>query len=434
MLLEKTKTKAVFSDLVLTDAESFKRQLRPFKKIFTSLTVLLDEQKRQNQKLKIQDVNYREELAEQYLMLAQLLEKSNTIGDLCVNVTNLKHLLQERYKENIHRCDEQLKERKAEIMALQIGFVNAGTNAKVYVFPIDKTAFLESPDPQYYERLQYLIKKEFYAYDMLKCPSYLGFAFPIESSNKATELAAFMSEIMGISVIDVPVHKKGEDLKEFLEDSFPITGANDDLAHLIIVGTHAYIKGVYEDSVKKKLLPIPLSLAIIGKLMNAEPGVYFPGLSGSPIIGVDSVVCDYDFERIDSTEFSDKGAVLILDSGHVQGTSTPYNGDVIEYTSFLTMDVFVQLNRSLIQYANNAAHGSWGKEEEENLKHKLVLYFNKLKRKKIIERGVLQDAIEIEYDEEEKTVMITIAIKYKGVVNKFLYRIIGESNNLRLEG
>ncbi len=409
--------------------------LNPLFETVPELKLLFSKDSRSVLKGRIQsDPQFRKELANTFDMFALLLKNSNCLEDLQKNISVLKQSIHDLFDDNMRIVYDQLKEIKQSLYSLKLCFENAETGAKIKVLPVDKNAFIESQDDIYWAVLKKRVEKQFKDWNMQNCPAYLSFTFPIESPATARKIAKFMSRVLGIAQLDIPPFKSSEDVLLFMDNSFSIANANDELAHLMIAGTHGYLKEVYEDYDQTRLLMIPLSPALTGKMLSVPIGDYFTSLKGSPIIGIESVVCEYNYARDDSHDFHERGLIQIIDSGHVQGTATCCNGDISEYNSFLQMDIFIMVMRSLIHQSNQNAHGKWGEREQEKFINGLISYFNGLfddtDGNRVIEEPVTKEMIGIYYDEKRQTVYVTIPIKYAGVARKFRFTLKGNNDSL----
>lgn len=401
------------------------RKLKPLVAMMPSLGIMVSDKRKKLLGKKLQNQLYKNLIASIYEVVGEVFLNSNSIDDLRINLAALEKRILQLYEDNMNRIYEQLVELKRTVFSLKLAYDNA-QGGKIYLFPVDKNAFLNSPDSAYWDRLVELLEERFYRYDMTDVPMFFSSTIPIEDGATALKIAQTMAKILGIAQIDLPPQETIEELEAMIGSSFDIVSSDDKLAHLMVSGTHGYIKGVYEDYDQTQLLAIPLGPPSMGKMLSTPIGAYFTGLSGSSIIGIKEVSTKYTKERINSAELAKRGVNMILDSGHFVGTVTMCNGNIAEYNSFLTMCVFCAIQRSLLQYANRVAHGTWGKQEQESFINQLLYYFNDQKKEGAIDEPVLRDDILITFDPNTKTVALIIPIKYKGVTDRFEFTLTGK--------
>lgn len=394
------------------------------------LKVFFDEEYARAQKLT--DKAQQKKLSNTFRLWAELLKNSKDVPELLANISAMEQLFQLRFKENMALILEQLRDIRKTLFSVKLAYDNS-PKGSIQLFPIDREAFVDQPDDTYWQALKTRLKQQFRKWDLknAQAPCYLSFPFALDSADAARKVAEFMEEIVGMAQLSIPAFSHANLVCEFMENSFQIMSSNEQGAHIIIVGPQAYMNGVIEDYHTHKLMPIPLGPAIMGRLLNTPIGTTPSSLNGDGITGISGVTCEYDEETTKSSDFAKLGLIQVIASGKIQGTATACNGDLPVYNSFPMMDVFINVQRSLVCFANQWAHGNWGKDEKEAFASQLIKYFNDLYDNqnggRVIEEPVTRDMIGILYNPDNKTVFVSIPIKYKGVVSKFRFTLVGEN-------
>lgn len=407
--------------------------IRPLFHAIPSIKLLFDPEEAEVLRGKLTTRQFCDQLSNTYRLLAEILNKAHSTEELKANISAMQRLLKDGYDENMRRIDDQTREIRRTLHSVKMGFDNA-PKGTIRLFPIDREAFVDRPDDAYWSALTKQIRKLFKKYDLknAQAPCYISFPFAIDTPDAARKIAGFAEEVVGMAMMDIKSFKNAKDVVAYMRNSFQIMSSNEQGAHLMISGTHGYKKGVYEKYGEEQLLALPLGPALMGRMLSMPIGASPSSLRGVGLVGLDGVAVSYDEETTESSAFASHGVIEILDNGKIQSTATCCNGDLPVYNSFPLMDIFIMVQRSLIAFANEYAHSNWGKKEVKAFTDQLLSYFNGLYDDtggdRVIEEPVTREMIGIMYNEQAKTVFVSIPIKYKGVVSKFRFTLVSRKD------
>lgn len=396
-----------------------------------AIKILFDPEEAEVLSGKLADRQHRAQLSNTYLLLAEVLRNAKTVDDLKANVSAMEKLLHERFVENMCRAYQQMKDLRRTLFSLKLAYDNAPKGA-IRLFPVDRNAFVDCADDLYWKAFSKKIKQLFRKWELKsnQAPCYLSWPFPLKTPDAARKVAGFAEEVVGMAMLDIRPFKKAKDVVEYMRNSFPIMGSNGQGAHLMVAGTHAYMDEVFENYGDTQRMALPLGPALLGRMLSTPIGIAPTSLNGIGLVGLNGVTVEYDEETTESAAFAKQGILQIIDNGKIQGTATACDGDIPVYNSFTLMDIFIMVQRSLVATANEYAHGSWGKNEIDAFTGQLLRYFNDLyddtKGYRVIEEPVTKEMIGVAYNDATKTVFVSIPIKYKGVVSKFRFTLIGK--------
>lgn len=384
---------------------------------------------------RLQDQAYRQQVSNSFTLLADLVKNARTLEELKTNTSAIEKLLKQKYDSTLRAVFDQTQETRRALFSLQLAYQNA-PEGKIRLLPIARDAFVDTADDAYWEAMKKRIRQLFLKYDLKNAdaPCYLSFTFPINTPDAARKIAGFAEDVVAMAMLDIIRPFKGpKAVVEYMKNSFNIMNANGQLAHLMIAGTHGYKEGVYTDYDQTERLALPLGPALLGRMLATPVGTTPASLNGVGLAGINGVTIEYDGERADSSEFARYGLLSIVEQGKIQGTSTACNGDIPEYNSFPLMDIFLNVQRNLIAFANQVAHGNWGQDEQKAFADELLKYFNylydnSLRGYRVIEDPVTREMIGIFFNQDTKTVFVSIPIKYKGCVSRFRFTLKGKKD------
>lgn len=417
--------------------------LKSIKPLLTAIPVLkhfFDEEHASSMKLKLGEEVYRQELSNLLNMLADIFQNADTPEELAATISQFIAKLNNRFDENMAAIMSQTKETRQMLHSVQLAYENA-PKGTIQLFPIDKNAFVGCADDSYWVAFKAKMRKRFRKFDLknAQAPCYFSIPYAIESPDAARTIAEFMEETLGLGILSIRFFKKFAPLINYLEQVFQIKNSESSLGHLAIMGVTGYKNTVTENYVsankvhqeKPRLLPLFLGPAMLGRLLATPIGATPSGWLNKGLLGINKVAIEYDQETVDSPTLEKHGVIMVLDNGKIMATTTANNGDLPEYTSFANMDVFINVLRSLLAFSNQYAHGNWGRSERESFINQIIKYCNGLYDNsgdnQVIEEAVTKDSLGIFYNEQTKTVFVSIPIKYKGVVSKFRFTLIGKN-------
>ncbi len=408
--------------------------LRGLSGAIPDLKIFYDDEAFEAAQGKLSNLAYCTQLANSFNLLAEAFEDTQNIDELKARMSGLEHLLKERYDENMRKIFDQLCEPRRSLCSLQLAYENTSNGSKIRLLPMDRHASVGSLDETFWELMKKEIRKLFLKYDLKRAdaPCYLSFTVPISTSDAARKVAEFAEEVVAMAMLDIRPFKNPKAVVEYMKETFQIMGSNANLGHLMIAGTHGFKAGLYADYDQKEPLALPLGPALLGRMLNTPVGTTPTSLSGVGLVGINGVMIEYDGERADSSLLAQHGLLTIIDQGKIQGTTTCCNGNIAEYNSFPMMDIFIQVQRNLIAYANQIAHGNFGENDQRRFRNELLSYFNGLyddvNGTRVIDAPVTSEMIGIYFDPKSKTVFVSIPIKYKGCVSRFRFTLVGQKD------
>ena len=380
----------------------------------------------------LEDQFERDEMSAKFEMLYQIFKGANTVDDLAKNVEKTHTEVSNRYNRNMMEVYNKTKGFEKTARSLNLLYENAHGKANVYILPVNAAYFADGSSPKHFDVLEDYLRKQWYKFQMEDSPFYVTYVGDIGSKSAMDKMAHIAQETRALAVVDVKEMGDAERVQQYA-DKMKITGISSHLAHLVVAGTYVHPIGAREYTFiekdgriirHEKPMAVPAASGIIGKILAVKPGISVAGLESAALTGINGVSVDYNYERIDAKEFSKRGVIMILPSGHVQGASTANKSSNRDLNKFDKVDIANALLKDLVQFCNNKAYSKWGKAEQVEFTREIKRYLNIRVKNQLIEKFSIG---EILYDTDEDVVCIDIKIQFKEIADEFEISLSGES-------
>lgn len=402
----------------------------------------------------LHDEDYRGELLEQleeepeeiaklmgnFDLMIQLLENSESVEDVEQAVSSMNVAVRNCYEGNMKAVFEKTKPYERSIRALQLLYENAESSKEVYIMPVKADKFADAANPKHFKAMQKYLRQQFFKFEMDNSPFYISYIGNIGSASAIQKMAKVAELTRAIAFLDLKEQKTAAAAIAYAK-KIGLTGISASLGHVVVPATYGYKNGAKEVQItqladgtyqrKERKMSVALAPAMIGRLMGEIPGEYITGLEAEPINGLDGVKTQYDEERNDAEELDEAGLNMILDSGHIQGSTTANKSGDNDLRKFAKVDVANALLKDIAQFCNNKAFSKWGKKNAKAFEKEIMTYLNRQYKRGVIGPG--WEIASIEYDEAEETVNIEIYINFHEVADKFTIGISGKQKQLEAE-
>lgn len=401
-----------------------------------SIANITDDSSRQNLPEILENELEQEEMVSTFELLANILEHSNSVEDVAVNVDATYQQVKETYEENVMVIFEKTKPFEKTIRSLNLLYENAGGEADVYILGVNEQKFADSANPKHYEAMRKYLKEKFYAWRMEDSPFYITYVGDIGSKSAMDKMAEIAYETRALAIVDT---KEMSSVKSVIDHAkrLQIKGIPAKLGHLVIPSTWVYalgakdVKFVRDKEGKlrrvESKMAVPTSSSLVGKLLDVRPGVYITGLEADAIIGADGVKLNYELERIESKELDKVGLVQIERHGHIQGATTANNSNNADLRKFPKVDTANALLKDIVQYCNNKAFSKWGEKYKRAFKREIEIYLNRRMKHELIEGYRIDN---ISYDQHEENVDIDITVFFFEVADEFDINLHGPQGGI----
>lgn len=380
------------------------------------------------------------QLAGNFDLMIKILEEADSIENIDSVVAQLNVEVRECYESNMKTVYEQTKPYEKNIRALQLLYENADGKAEVYLLPVKKEKFADAASPKHFNLMQEYLEKQFYKFKMDNSPFYITYIGDIGSKSAIQKMAKVALKTRALAVLDIKEMSSAKAVMDYSK-RIGLTGIPASLGHVVIPATWAYKKGAeeikyYTDASgklksEKQKMTIPLAGAFIGRLLGENPGVFITGLEAEPIVGIDGVKMKYSKERIDAKSLDECGLNMVLDSGHIQGSTTTNKSNNADLRKFTKVDVANALLKDLVQFCNNKAYGKWGNKQKRAFKNEITIYLNGRYKAELIDNG--WNINHIQYDKAEEVVDIDITIPFFEVADDFNISLGGPKGGIDVQ-
>ena len=135
------ESKDQIQNMELLELEPIEDVLDELKNFSKSVELVGDENRRKDLPQILEDEQETEEMISTMGILIDILQKSNTVLDVDVNVDTAYQKVLEIYEENMMGIFEVTKPYEKTIRSLNLLYENAGGSAEVYVMPVNPTKF-----------------------------------------------------------------------------------------------------------------------------------------------------------------------------------------------------------------------------------------------------------------------------------------------------
>ncbi|MEM8523914.1 MAG: hypothetical protein AAGG68_04685 [Bacteroidota bacterium] len=384
------------------------------------------------------------QIASNFDLMLAILENADSIEDIRAEVTQLNLKVREAYEGNMKKVFEQTKPFEKTARALQLLYENAGYGATVYLLPVRTDKFADAANPKHFDIMEHHLLQQFFKFRMEDSPFYISYIGNYEDKRNRRDiptiikkLAKVATETRALAVLDIPEKSSAKAAIDYAKRN-TLKGIHATLGHVMMSCTWGYKVGARDIKItqntegkyvrKEEKMSVPLSGAIVGRMLGVDPGEFISGLEAEPIVGINGVKMQYDLERKDAEALDEVGLNMILDSGHFQGSTTLCKGNPPELRKFVKMDVANALLKDLVQFCNNKAFSKWGREQQKEFKKELTSYFNRRFKQGIIEQGWSID--EVAFDTETEVVDVKISINFFEVADKFQIDLRGKKGGI----
>ena len=373
-------------------------------------------------------------------LMIKILEEAKTIDDISTVVAEQSIQVRECYTQNMKAIHEETKPFEKSVRSLQLLYENAGGKANVFILPINKEKFASAANPKHFDAMRDYLEIQFKKYKMEDSPFYITYVGNIGSTSAIQKMAKIAMDTRALAILDIKELRKPKAAIEYAK-RHGLTGIAPSLGHVVIPATYGFKQGVsdvkYFEAMDGKLkaesqkMAVPMACAFIGRMMAETPGNAITGLEAEAIEGIDGVKMQYDKERDNSEQLTDSGLVMILNSGHVVGSSTLNKSNNRDLNKFDKVDIANALLKDLVQFCNNKAHGKWGNKEKRSLEREITNYLNGRIKADLIEPD--SSIEELYYDTNDEQVHIKVTILFKDIVDKFEIELSGKKGNIELQ-
>lgn len=373
-------------------------------------------------------------------LMINILEEAKTIEEISTVVAEQSIQVRDCYTQNMKTIHEQTKPFEKSVRSLQLLYENAGSKANVFILPIDKNKFASAATPKHFNAMRDYLETQFKKYKMEDSPFYITYVGNIGSKSAIQKMAKVAMETRALAILDIKELRNPKAAIEYAK-RHGLTGIAASLGHVVIPATYGFKQGVsdvkYFEAMDGKLkaeyqkMAVPMACAFIGRMMGETPGNVITGLEAEAIEGIDGVKMQYDKERDNSEQLTNSGLVMVLNSGHIAGSSTLNKSNNRDLNKFDKIDIANALLKDLVQFCNNKAHGKWGKKEKRGLEKEIIHYLNGRIKAGLIEPGSSID--ELYYDTQDEQVHIKVTILFKDIMDKFEIELSGKKGNIELQ-
>ncbi|MEM9886193.1 MAG: hypothetical protein AAF849_09895 [Bacteroidota bacterium] len=384
------------------------------------------------------------QIASNFDLMLQIFEKANSVEEIRAEVTQLNLKVRAAYEANMKKVFEQTKPFEKTARALQLLYENAGYGATVYLLPVRTDKFADAANPKHFDIMEHYLLQQFFKFRMEDSPFYISYIGNYEDKKNVRDIptivkkvAKVATETRALAVLDIPEKSSAKAAINYAKRN-TLKGIHATLGHVMMPCTWGYKVGARDIKImqnaegkyvrKEEKMSVPLSAAIVGRMLGVDPGEFISGLEAEAIVGINGVKMQYDLERKDAEALDEVGLNMILDSGHFQGSTTLCKGNPPELRKFVKMDVANALLKDLVQFCNNKAFSKWGREQQKAFKRELEIYLNRRFKQDMIGQGSTIDSIE--YDTESEVVEVKISINFFEVADKFQIDLRGKKGGI----
>ena len=288
-------------------------------------------------------------------LMIKILEEAKTIDDVSTVVAEQSVQVRTCYTQNMKTIHEKTKPFEKSVRSLQLLYENADSKANVFIMPVAENKFANAASPKHFKAFEDYLETQFKKYKMDDSPFYITYVGNIGGKSAIQKMAKAAMKTRALAVRDIKEHRNPTAAIDYAKRQ-SLKGTAPSLGHVVIPATFGYKQGAFDVKYYENLdgqliaenqkMSVPLACAFIGRMLGETPGNSITGLEAESIIGLDGVKMQYGRERDNSTELADVGLVMVLDTGHIQGSTTlnkSNNQDLTKFERYCVVDLIVQI-------------------------------------------------------------------------------------------
>lgn len=420
------KTKTIDINELLQSA-LFEEELETMECVLPELKYTHDVEARRDLTEVLFDQQEKEEMLVKFDLLSQLIGMATTLEEVSAKVDEIYMAELECYEENMQVVYGQTKPFEKTARSLFLLYENATADANMFITPVNSARFANAANPKHFDEFRHHLRKKFYAWrnEKNESPFYISYVGNIGSQSAMNKMAMAAQETRALAVVDLKEMSKAQEVIDYAQ-RLKIKDTPAHLGHLVVMGTWLYVHNAFDIVFKRdergrlvreeRPMAVPAAGAFIGKMLSVPQGTYITGLEQSAILGINGVRVAYDLERIDSQHFDECGVIQIEPYGNIQGIATANKSNNYDLRKFPKVDVANYMLKDLVFFCNKKAFSKWGERYKREFKQEMEIYFNRCKKRELIEDYFIES---ITYDEHEEKVDIAICIQFFESADRF---------------